>query len=122
VVYAKRPFGGPEYVLQYLGRYAHRVAISNPPRWEPYAAPKSIGKHKATSREPARTLVSSSPTFVPLLTTEGFRILFPKSFQRERTCLMKLGTFILLLVNKHPGGVSYVRGVEKSATPFDGGI
>jgi hypothetical protein len=24
-----RPFGGPEYVLQYLGRYTHRVAISN---------------------------------------------------------------------------------------------
>src|SRR6266478_781080 len=29
VVYAKPPFGGPEYVLQYLGRYPHRVAISN---------------------------------------------------------------------------------------------
>jgi Zn finger protein HypA/HybF involved in hydrogenase expression len=29
VVYAKRPFGGPEYVVQYLGRYTHRVAISN---------------------------------------------------------------------------------------------
>src|SRR5437899_1514918 len=29
VVYAKPPFGGPEYVLQYLGRYTHRVAISN---------------------------------------------------------------------------------------------
>jgi hypothetical protein len=29
VVYAKRPFGGPEYVLQYLGRYTHRIAISN---------------------------------------------------------------------------------------------
>src|SRR5215469_15563298 len=29
VVYLKRPFGGPEYVLQYLGRYTHRVAISN---------------------------------------------------------------------------------------------
>src|SRR5438094_4874815 len=29
VVYAKRPFGGPEYVLQYLGRYTHRLAISN---------------------------------------------------------------------------------------------
>jgi hypothetical protein len=29
VVYAKRPLGGPEYVLQYLGRYTHRVAISN---------------------------------------------------------------------------------------------
>src|SRR5277367_2153521 len=29
VVYLKRPFGGPDYVLQYLGRYTHRVAISN---------------------------------------------------------------------------------------------
>jgi Putative transposase/Transposase zinc-binding domain len=29
VVYAKPPFGGPEYVLHYLGRYTHRVAISN---------------------------------------------------------------------------------------------
>ena len=29
VVYCKPPFGGPEYVLQYLGRYTHRIAISN---------------------------------------------------------------------------------------------
>ena len=29
IVYSKPPFGGPEYVLQYLGRYTHRVAISN---------------------------------------------------------------------------------------------
>ena len=29
VVYAKRPFGGPEQVLRYLGRYTHRIAISN---------------------------------------------------------------------------------------------
>ena len=29
VVYAKRPFGGPERVLDYLGRYTHRIAISN---------------------------------------------------------------------------------------------
>ncbi|MEK6289153.1 MAG: IS91 family transposase [Acidobacteriota bacterium] len=28
-VYAKRPFGGPAQVLNYLGRYTHRVAISN---------------------------------------------------------------------------------------------
>ncbi|MGI8835115.1 MAG: IS91 family transposase [Pyrinomonadaceae bacterium] len=28
-VYAKPPFGGPEQVLAYLGRYTHRVAISN---------------------------------------------------------------------------------------------
>jgi hypothetical protein len=29
IVHLKPPFGGPEYVLQYLGRYTHRVAISN---------------------------------------------------------------------------------------------
>ncbi len=29
VVYAKRPFGGPEAVLAYLARYTHRIAISN---------------------------------------------------------------------------------------------
>ena len=29
VVYAKPPFGGPAHVLEYLGRYTHRVAISN---------------------------------------------------------------------------------------------
>ena len=29
VVYAKKPFGGPEQVLKYLARYTHRVALSN---------------------------------------------------------------------------------------------
>ena len=29
VVYAKRPFAGPEQVFSYLGRYTHRVALSN---------------------------------------------------------------------------------------------
>jgi len=28
-VYAKPPFGGPDHVLRYLGRYTHRMAISN---------------------------------------------------------------------------------------------
>jgi hypothetical protein len=29
IVYAKRPFAGPQQVLDYVGRYTHRVAISN---------------------------------------------------------------------------------------------
>ena len=29
VVYAKEPFGGPEQVVEYLGRYTHKTAISN---------------------------------------------------------------------------------------------
>jgi hypothetical protein len=28
-VYAKRPFGGPKQVVEYLGRYTHKIAISN---------------------------------------------------------------------------------------------
>lgn len=29
VVYCKRPFGGPEQVVRYLGQYTHRIALSN---------------------------------------------------------------------------------------------
>jgi hypothetical protein len=29
IAYTKQPFGGPEQVLEYLGRYTHRVAITN---------------------------------------------------------------------------------------------
>ena len=29
ITYAKQPFGGPEQVLEYLGRYTHRVALTN---------------------------------------------------------------------------------------------
>lgn len=29
VVYAKRPFYGPQQVIEYLGRYTHKIAISN---------------------------------------------------------------------------------------------
>jgi hypothetical protein len=39
IVYAKQPFAGPEQVLNYLGRYTHRIAISN-------HRIKSIDNHK----------------------------------------------------------------------------
>jgi hypothetical protein len=29
IIYSKQPFGGPDHVLEYLGRYTHRVAITN---------------------------------------------------------------------------------------------
>lgn len=41
VVYAKRPFGHPKAVLEYLGRYTHKIAISN-------SRLKSIEKDKVT--------------------------------------------------------------------------
>ena len=66
VVYAKRPFAGPEAVLAYLSRYTHRVAISNSRllamdergvtfRWKDYGVKdgaKDQTRHKAMT--PAR--------------------------------------------------------------------
>ena len=60
VVYAKPPFGGPAQVLAYLGRYTHRVAISNARlvgmsddrvafRWKDY---RHHGKAKVMTLEP----------------------------------------------------------------------
>jgi len=56
VVYAKRPFAGPEAVLAYLSRYTHRVAIANSrlmefndrgvARWKDYRS-KQRFRHKA---------------------------------------------------------------------------
>ena len=62
VVYAKRPFAGPEAVLAYLSRYTHRVAISNRRlvamddngvafRWKDYRA-KGRTRHKTMRLTP----------------------------------------------------------------------
>ena len=56
VVYAKRPFSGPEAVFEYLSRYTHRIAISNSRllvcddhgvtfKWKDYRAPERY-RHK----------------------------------------------------------------------------
>lgn len=63
VVYAKRPFAGPEAVLAYLSRYTHRVAISNRRlvsldehgvsfRWKDYRA-EGRTRRKTMTLEPA---------------------------------------------------------------------
>jgi hypothetical protein len=51
VVYAKPPFGGPEQVLAYLGRYTHRVAIANISR-SPTAKSASPGRTIDTTARP----------------------------------------------------------------------
>ena len=66
VVYAKRPFAGPQAVLAYLSRYTHRVAISNSRllamdergvtfRWKDYRAKDGA---KGKTRHKAMTLSS----------------------------------------------------------------
>jgi len=66
VVYAKRPFAGPQSVLAYLSRYTHRVAISNSRliamdeqgvcfRWKDYRVKngnKGRTRHKTMTLEP----------------------------------------------------------------------
>lgn len=76
VVYAKRPFGGPEHVLQYLARCTHRVAISNHRlveitdthvsfRWKDYA-------HRSKRRVMALSHVEFSRRFLQHVLPRGF--------------------------------------------------
>ena len=70
VVYAKRPFAGPEAVLAYLSRYTHRVAISNSRllaldergvtfRWKDYRA-----RAGATGREWIKSMTLPADEFI----------------------------------------------------------
>src|SRR5215207_7302425 len=70
VVYAKRPFAGPEAVLAYLSRYTHRVAISNSRllafdersvtfRWKDYRA-----RDGAKGREWIKSMTLSADEFI----------------------------------------------------------
>jgi hypothetical protein len=73
VVYAKRPFAGPQAVLAYLSRYTHRVAIANSRllamddqgvtfRWKDYRANKAGKTGAGKTRHKAMTL--SPPEFM----------------------------------------------------------
>ena len=80
VVYAKRPFGGPQQVIEYLGRYTHKVAISNH-RLE------QVDEHKATFRY--KDYRAKGATKLMTLTNEEFTRRFslhilPSRFVRIR--------------------------------------
>jgi predicted Zn-ribbon and HTH transcriptional regulator len=82
VVYAKRPFGGPEHVLHYLARYTHRVAISNH-RIVNFAYGKVTFRWKDYAHKNKRRLMT--------LTAEEFLRRFllhtlPRGFVRIRFC------------------------------------
>ena len=62
IVYAKPPFAGPQQVLDYVGRYTHRIAISNNRllsiddgkvrfRWKDYRDGNRLGTMTLTSEE-----------------------------------------------------------------------
>ena len=80
VVYAKRPFGGPAHVLQYLGRYTHRVAISNA---------RLVALHDGTVRFRCKDYADGDRAKVMALSAEEFLRRFllhvvPRGFVRIR--------------------------------------
>ncbi len=82
VVYAKQPFGGPQQAIEYLGRYTHRVAISNNRilnvsngvvtfQWKDY---------RAEQKQKSRTLAISADEFIRRFLIHTL----PPGFQRIR--------------------------------------
>lgn len=80
VVYAKQPLGGPAQVLDYLGRYTHRVAISNERILGMDADTVRLRVRDWTQGNRRRTLRLPAQTFI-----ERFLLhVLPKGFKRIR--------------------------------------
>ena len=91
VVYAKPPFGGPERVLDYLGRYTHRVAISNHrlQQLEDGQVTFAYKDYKDEQQEKLMTLSARrvSAALFAACTTGGFPADSPQwSFQQPAPC------------------------------------
>lgn len=66
VVYAKRPFAGPEAVLAYLSRYTHRVAISNSRllRFDEHGVTFRWKDYRATGKTRHKTMTLDADEFM----------------------------------------------------------
>jgi len=80
VVYAKRPFAGPDVVLKYLSSYTHRVAISNRRLKKINNTTVSFTARNNSSPGKKRLITLSHETFV----RRFLRHVLPKSFRRIR--------------------------------------
>jgi hypothetical protein len=94
VVFAKRPFAGPSQILDYLGRYTHRVAIANGRlldcqngrvsfRWKDY---------RAQNKSKAMTLDANEfmRRFLMHVLPKGFRRIRHFGFLANACCVQKL--------------------------------
>jgi putative transposase/transposase-like zinc-binding protein len=117
VVYAKPPFGGPAQVLEYLGRYTHRVAISNDRlvsleagqvrfRWKDYAR----GNRVKTMMLPAEEFLRR---FLLHVLPAGFVRIRHFGFLANRTATVKFARCRALLAAGPPPGPA---GPEPVAT------
>lgn len=110
VVYAKRPFGGPEAVLAYLARYTHRVAIANSRivamdrhgvtfRWKDYRA-RSAGKIWR------KTMTLTAPEFIRRFLLH----VLPDGFHRIRH-------YGLLASSRRADTIARIREIIAAPTP-----
>lgn len=80
VVYAKRPFAGPEQVLDYVGRYTHRVAISNHRLLDIEAGQVRFRYKHYRSQDQQKTMTLSAEEFIRRFLLHAL----PHRFQRIR--------------------------------------
>jgi hypothetical protein len=118
VVYAKRPFGGPEAVLAYLARYTHRVAISNSRlialddkgvtfRWKDYRA-----RDAATGEDWIKTMTLPAEEFLRRFLLH----VLPGGFHRIRH-------YGLLASGRRAANIAHIRsliGVVETRAPPEG--
>ena len=116
VVYAKEPFGGPQRALDYLGRYTHRVALSNDRildiaerrvtfQWKDY---RSRDRHKSRKMTVSadefirRFLIHTLPPRFPRIRHFG---LLTNRFRKEKLALCRRllsNPMVELLPTPHP--------------------
>jgi hypothetical protein len=88
VVYAKRPFAGPEQVLDYVGRYTHRVAISNNRLLDVEAGQVSFRYKDYRNQGQQKTMTLSAEEFIRRfllhVLPHGFHLIRYYGFQGNR--------------------------------------
>lgn len=82
VVYSKQPFGGPEQVLEYLGRYVHRVAISNNRIIDMGNSTVTFSYKDRKNDDAKRTMALDANEFIRRFLLHAL----PKKFMRIRHC------------------------------------
>ena len=110
VVYAKRPFGGPEAVLAYLARYTHRVAIAN-------SRIIAMDRHGVTFRWKDYRARSAGETWRKTMTLTAFEFIrrfllhvLPDGFHRIRH-------YGLLASSRRAGTIARIRQIIAAPTP-----
>jgi hypothetical protein len=91
VIYAKRPFGHPKHIVEYLGRYTHKIAISN-------HRILNIDSHKSTVTFSFKNYRKAGKKTIITLGTDEFIRRFtlhvlPKGFTRIRHYGILSGTW-----------------------------